>query len=108
MASARTHDLKVWPEFFADLWSKRKTFEVRVNDRAFQAGDRVRLWEYDQKKSTSERHRYTRRVVDARIGYVLAHSPVRAQMEPLGDGRVVFSLLAMSPRTASYTEVPGE
>lgn len=41
-----THDLKCWPEFFDAIADGRKTFEVRKNDRGFQAGDRLVLRKY--------------------------------------------------------------
>jgi hypothetical protein len=31
----RQHDLKIWPEFFADLLADRKQFQLRKNDRDF-------------------------------------------------------------------------
>ena len=34
-----THDLKCWPEPFAAVASGIKTFEVRVDDRPYAAGD---------------------------------------------------------------------
>ncbi len=41
-----THELKVLPDFFADIYMQRKQFEVRKNDRDFKAGDILilRLW----------------------------------------------------------------
>jgi hypothetical protein len=40
------HELKVVPPYFDALCRGTKTFEVRRNDRAYQAGDgvRLRLW----------------------------------------------------------------
>jgi len=43
---AQQHDLKAWPEFFDALASRRKTFEVRKNDRDYQLGDVLLLREY--------------------------------------------------------------
>lgn len=40
------HDLKTWPEFYAEVVAGRKTFEVRVNDRDYRVGDTLRLREY--------------------------------------------------------------
>jgi uncharacterized protein YqfB (UPF0267 family) len=40
------HDLKITPEYFDDIVSDIKTFEVRRNDRDFKVGDILRLMEY--------------------------------------------------------------
>lgn len=40
------HNLKVIPPYFDPLESGDKTFEYRLNDRGFQRGDRLLLWEY--------------------------------------------------------------
>ncbi len=43
----KTHDLKTWPEFFVDVDSGQKDFEVRVNDRGYAVGDTLNLREFD-------------------------------------------------------------
>lgn len=43
----KTHELKVWPEFFLHIEEGDKNFEIRKNDRDFQVGDRVLLQEFD-------------------------------------------------------------
>lgn len=60
------HDLKCWPEFFAPLWSRDKTFEIRQNDRGYQEGDTLVLREW------SERGGYSGRWIRARVPYLLA------------------------------------
>lgn len=42
----KIHILKCSPEFFMDVFERRKNFEIRINDRNFQAGDAIRLMEY--------------------------------------------------------------
>ena len=81
------HELKTWPEFFEAIIDGRKNFEVRRDDRGFQAGDHVYLREWDP----SHGGRYTGRRIRARIGYVL-HNPVGRDGATLG-GHSVFSLL---------------
>lgn len=45
------HALKITPEYFADVISGRKSFEVRKFDRPFHEGDLLALNEYDAKRS---------------------------------------------------------
>lgn len=47
-AGFKVHHLKTWPEFFDDVVSGRKTFEIRKNDRDFKVGDEVILEEFDE------------------------------------------------------------
>lgn len=44
---ARTHELKIWPRDFVLMVDDTMTFELRRNDRDFQAGDCVVLSEWD-------------------------------------------------------------
>jgi hypothetical protein len=68
------HDLKTWTEFFDLVWSGRKTCEVRVDDRDYQAGDDLHLRDYDR-----ARGRYLERSIRLRITHVL-----RAPFVPAG------------------------
>jgi len=47
MAIAVTHELKTWVEYFEQILSGSKKFELRLNDRNFQVGDLAKLTEYD-------------------------------------------------------------
>ncbi len=69
MNTLRTHDLKIWPQFFNDVASGDKTFEVRVNDRAFQVGDTIHLREWDPQVKM-----YTGRACHVRIRYMMDSS----------------------------------
>jgi len=60
------HELKIWPEYFENVYYGYKRFEVRKNDRVFKVGDDVRLREWDPKTES-----YTGEYVDVRITYVL-------------------------------------
>jgi hypothetical protein len=44
---AQTHDLKVCTPFWEDLYNRRKTFDVRKDERDFREGDKLRLREWD-------------------------------------------------------------
>lgn len=58
------HQLKTLPPFFDDVVALRKPFEVRKNDRGFNAGHILVLREWDGK-------RYTGRHVCKRVTYLL-------------------------------------
>lgn len=60
------HILKSEQPYFQAVWDKRKNFEIRVNDRGYNAGDSLVLEEMD------ERGIKTRRRIYGKIGYVTA------------------------------------
>jgi hypothetical protein len=62
---SREHDLKCWPEFFKHLWSGEKTFEIRKDDRGYQAGDTLTLREW------TERHGYSGRWIKYDVPFLL-------------------------------------
>jgi hypothetical protein len=71
------HELKTWPIYFDRIEDGSKTFEIRRNDRGFQAGDTLRLREYnpagDHEACADENcqtKRYTGREVFRKIGFV--------------------------------------
>ncbi len=41
------HALKILKRYIPRIFSGQKTFEIRKNDRDFQVGDILRLYEYD-------------------------------------------------------------
>lgn len=43
----KIHVLKIWPNSYSDILTGRKSFEVRVNDRDYMAGDLLVLREWD-------------------------------------------------------------
>jgi hypothetical protein len=47
-AQRATHQLKILPAYFADVYHGLKTFEIRKDDRGFCIGDLLVLNEYDQ------------------------------------------------------------
>ncbi len=60
------HSLKTWPVYFQQIADGQKTFEIRKNDRNFQTGDYLRLFEYDPAIKT-----YTGRWKIFQIGFIL-------------------------------------
>lgn len=60
----RTHTLKTLPKHFENVLKGVKKFEVRYNDRDFNADDTLILQEYWHGK-------YTGRALSARVPYIL-------------------------------------
>ena len=60
----KTHELKIKSQYFKDVISGVKTFEVRKNDRDFKIGDLMILKEFDKGN-------YSSRIVGAEITYIL-------------------------------------
>ena len=65
---AREHELKCLPGFFREVWTEKKKFEIRKDDRGYRSGDRVLLREFDGEQ-------YTGREVMADILYILRGCP---------------------------------
>lgn len=63
---SNVHELKTWPEYFAEVWSDAKTFEVRKADRNFAVGDCLALCEWDPKTQA-----YTERIAFRTVTYRL-------------------------------------
>jgi hypothetical protein len=98
------HELKIWPQYFEPVAQGLKTFEVRKNDRAYQAGDTVVLREWNPEEITTlvddtpmgkeyetAPKGYTGNKRVFRIGYVL----------PIDAERVVFSLCSSQAQKES-------
>lgn len=60
------HDLKCWPDYFAQVKYGIKTFEVRKNDRGFQVNHFLRLKEWDPNTQ-----KYTGHELIKRISFIL-------------------------------------
>jgi len=78
---ATEHDLKVWPEFWDNLESGRKTFEIRIDDRGFVLGDTLLLREYRPVEKT-----YTGRKVRRTVTHLLRN------WRGIQSGYVIMSL----------------
>jgi len=77
--TGRVHELKCWPAFWDAVASGAKTFEVRKNDRGFQAGDSLVLLKWDPETANwvtpAGDHRANRSKaasVTVRVAYVLS------------------------------------
>ena len=60
------HSLKTWPQFFSRILSGDKKFELRENDRDFQAGDILLLQEW-----SPSNNEYTGNSIYKKVTYVL-------------------------------------
>lgn len=60
----KVHNLKIKPQYFKDVVSGIKTFEVRKNDRNFKVGDLMVLETYDNEQ-------FTGGFVNTEITYIL-------------------------------------
>ncbi len=77
------HDLKCWPEFWDNLESGRKTFEIRIDDRGFGLGDTLLLREWRPVEQT-----YTGREVRRTVTHLLRN------WRGIQSGYVIMSLAA--------------
>lgn len=82
------HELKISKQFADAIVENRKTFEVRVNDRGFNAGDLVRFTVVDEKKQKVN-HPINKRTYE--ITYVLSGH------HGISDGFVVFGIAYVIP-----------
>jgi len=56
---------KIWPEYFEEVASGKKNFEVRLNDFDINEGDTFVLEEWDPKTKS-----YTGRSIEKKVTYV--------------------------------------
>lgn len=77
------HELKLWPQYFEQVFIGEKTFEVRKNDRDYGSGDTVILKEW-----CPEKNDYTGRKLSFDIGFVLLGG-----QHGLEENWCVFSLI---------------
>ena len=63
-----THELRTWPNAYALMVTGAKTLEYRRDDRGFQAGDLLRLREYDPDTDTYSGREMTVKVTDVQRG----------------------------------------
>lgn len=60
------HALKTHPDYFAEIKSGKKNFELRKMDRPFKVGDKLHLQEWNPVTET-----YTGEEMQFNIGYIL-------------------------------------
>lgn len=62
----KTHTVKILPEYYEAVSSGKKLFEVRKNDRGYNAGDFILLRDYDPEEG------FSGRALLCRITYILS------------------------------------
>lgn len=79
----KAHWLKIAPEYFAAILERRKTFEIRKDDRGFRIGDKVflQMWSLE--------HGYHNAIIGAEITYITDYP------DGLKPGYVVLSIELM-------------
>ena len=82
--SRKTHELKTETEYFNEVVSGNKNFELRKNDRDFKVGDYLMLQDYNKETKT-----YTGRIFYKTISYVLENAPQFG----LKEGYCILSLI---------------
>lgn len=78
----KTHDLKIWPEYFDAVETGLKNFEIRLDDRGFKVGDRLHLREWDRFRQC-----YTGRETSREVTYIFQGSGIG-----VSEGVVIMSL----------------
>lgn len=91
MNTGVTHVVKILPQHWKRVFDGTKTFEIRVNDRGYQKGDKIRMRPFDP-----ETKEY---MSDVETGSPLKGGECCELRRTIGDvypvdaNRVVFSLL---------------
>jgi hypothetical protein len=78
------HKLKTWPEYFQASWDKKKTADLRKDDRNYQVGDILSLEEYDPANN-----RYSGRWITAEVRDIVRGEPWLMQQGSLALARAL-------------------
>lgn len=60
------HELKCWPEHFAEIVAGRKRFELRLHDRQYAVGDVLELQEFNPSAAT-----FTGRKIEVKVLHLM-------------------------------------
>jgi len=85
----KIHDLKIWPEFFDDVDTGRKSFELRRNDRNYQVGEILKLREW-----APQNKEYSGRVTYKQINHIMRFADL---------GSDILTTLGLNPRPSSMS-----
>lgn len=102
------HQLKTWPQFFERIANGSKTFELRQNDRDFQAGEILELREWAPRPPGIAQlfnpGGYTGRTLFRKVGYTRQVGTIGVQIPVELDGWVVMSLLPVEQEEVAAYE----
>lgn len=76
------HDIKINSEYFKDVLTGKKTFEIRFNDRKYKVEDKLILNEISEGQHTGNK-------ITVNITYILTHDDFP---EGIPEGYVVLSI----------------
>ena len=66
-----THILRCWPEYMSEIQSRRKKFELRLNDRDYEVGDILHLHEFDPSANLATGTGYNGNETRRRVAHIL-------------------------------------
>lgn len=72
----RVHQKKIWPQFYDQVTSGKKPFDLRKNDCQYQEGDVINMREWDP-----DTQDYTGRGVTVDITYVMAIADIESRLK---------------------------
>lgn len=88
----RTHKLKLPEPYFTEVLEGRKTFEVRRNDRGFQRGDTLVMWDVTSCDCDSPTCPRVRPAIERRVSFVFSGDPSLRDGGGILPGYVVLAL----------------
>ena len=87
----KTHELKIQPRFFADIYYGFKHHEFRFNDRGYKLGDRLLLKEFIKMDFDHADEKYTGAELLVEVIYILDCCPITGKHSDL-DRWVVMDI----------------
>lgn len=92
----KIHELKTWPQFYQPTEEGKKRFEIREDDRGFEAGDLLLLREYDTTEG-----KYTGREMMVKVDFLMR----RWSEMGLKDGYVIMSISRVKIENLEVPEI---
>jgi hypothetical protein len=87
------HKLKLPEPYFTEVLEGRKTFEIRRNDRGFQRGDKLVLWDVTSCDCGSDTCPRVRPSIEREVSFVFAGDPALLDLGGILPGYVILGLL---------------